>query len=68
MILLLVFAIGLAAGFVDAIAGGGGLIMLPGLLFSGLPVGGAIATNKLCGTCGAIASTSKLFKCMLGTC
>ncbi|MGD1900098.1 MAG: sulfite exporter TauE/SafE family protein [Phormidesmis sp.] len=57
MILLLVFAIGLAAGFVDAIAGGGGLIMLPGLLFSGLPVGGAIATNKLCGTCGAIAST-----------
>ncbi|MEL6552748.1 MAG: TSUP family transporter [Cyanobacteria bacterium J06621_11] len=59
MILLAVFGIGIIAGFVDAIAGGGGLIMLPGLLFSGLPVGGAIATNKLCGTCGAITSSLK---------
>ncbi len=59
MILLVVFAVGLAAGFVDAIAGGGGLIMLPGLLFTGLPVGSAIATNKLCGTAGALTSTLK---------
>lgn len=57
MILLLIFAVGLVAGFVDAIAGGGGLIMLPGLLFTGLPVGSAIATNKLCGTFGALTST-----------
>lgn len=55
----LVFAVGLVAGFVDAIAGGGGLIMLPGLLFAGLPVGSAIATNKLCGTFGALTSTLK---------
>ncbi len=59
MILLVVFLVGLAAGFVDAIAGGGGLIMLPGLLFTGLPVGSAIATNKLCGTFGALTSTLK---------
>ncbi len=59
MILLLIFAVGLVAGFVDAIAGGGGLIMLPGLLFTGLPVGSAIATNKLCGTFGALTSTLK---------
>ncbi len=59
MILLLIFAVGLLAGFVDAIAGGGGLIMLPGLIFSGLPVSGAIATNKLCGTLGALTSTLK---------
>ncbi len=59
MILLVVFGVGLAAGFVDAIAGGGGLIMLPGLLFTGLPVGNAIATNKLCGTFGALTSTLK---------
>ena len=59
MILLVIFGVGVVAGFVDAIAGGGGLIMLPGLLFSGLPVSSAIATNKLCGTCGAIASTTK---------
>ncbi|MBE9061904.1 TSUP family transporter [cf. Phormidesmis sp. LEGE 11477] len=59
MILLVVFGVGLVAGFVDAIAGGGGLIMLPGLLFTGLPVGGAIATNKLCGTFGALTSSLK---------
>lgn len=59
MILLVVFGVGLAAGFVDAIAGGGGLIMLPGLLFTGLPVGSAIATNKLCGTFGALTSSLK---------
>jgi uncharacterized protein len=59
MILLVVFGVGLAAGFVDAIAGGGGLIMLPGLLLTGLPVGSAIATNKLCGTAGALTSTLK---------
>lgn len=59
MILLVVFGVGLVAGFVDAIAGGGGLIMLPGLLFTGLPAGSAIATNKLCGTAGAIASSAK---------
>jgi len=56
---MVVFGIGLAAGFVDAIAGGGGLIMLPGLLFTGLPVGSAIATNKLCGTFGALTSALK---------
>ncbi len=35
------------AGFVDAIAGGGGLISLSAYLISGLPVHNAIATNKL---------------------
>ncbi len=57
--LLIITAVGLVAGFVDAIAGGGGLIMLPGLIFAGLPVGGAIATNKLCGTFGSLTSSLK---------
>lgn len=35
------------AGFVDAIAGGGGLISLPALLSAGLPPVAALATNKL---------------------
>ena len=35
------------AGFVDAIAGGGGLISLPAYMFAGVPVHNAIATNKL---------------------
>lgn len=34
-------------GFIDAIAGGGGLIMMPALLTAGLPPVHALATNKL---------------------
>ena len=33
------------AGFVDSIAGGGGLISLPVYLLAGLPIHNAIATN-----------------------
>ena len=56
---LLIFIFGLVAGFVDAIAGGGGAIMLPGLLLTGTPAVTAIATNKFCGTAGALTSLSK---------
>ena len=35
------------AGFIDAIAGGGGLISLPAYLISGIPIHMAIGTNKL---------------------
>ena len=38
---------GLAAGFVDAVAGGGGLISIPALLLAGVPPVSALATNKL---------------------
>lgn len=41
------FATGVAAGFVDAIAGGGGLITVPVLLNLGLPPPVALGTNKL---------------------
>ena len=44
---LLLFGVGLAAGFVDSIAGGGGLITLPVLLNLGLGPQQALATNKL---------------------
>src|SRR5262245_64066142 len=36
----------LASGFVDAIAGGGGVITVPALLAAGLPPQVALATNK----------------------
>src|SRR5579863_3937743 len=45
-ILALVLA-GFAAGFVDSIAGGGGIISLPALLAVGLPAHLALGTNKL---------------------
>jgi uncharacterized membrane protein YfcA len=45
-------AVGMLAGFVDAIAGGGGLITLPVLLSIGFSPVAAIATNKLQGSIG----------------
>ncbi|QUS34836.1 TSUP family transporter [Falsirhodobacter algicola] len=42
-----------AAGFVDAIAGGGGLITVPALMLAGLPPAQALATNKIQGAFGA---------------
>ncbi|WP_336973333.1 TSUP family transporter [Sphingobium aromaticiconvertens] len=49
-------AAALMAGFIDAIAGGGGLITLPALMAAGIPPVAAVATNKLqssIGTAGA---------------
>ena len=43
----LLFLAALAAGLIDAIAGGGGLIALPALLTAGFPVPLALGTNKL---------------------
>lgn len=40
------------AGFVDSIAGGGGLISLPAYLFAGLPVHVAYGTNKMAASVG----------------
>jgi len=41
------FVTGLAAGFVDSIAGGGGLITVPVLLSTGFAPQDALGTNKL---------------------
>ena len=49
----LLFGTGLVAGFVDAIAGGGGLITLPVLLSFGLDPRHALGTNKLQATFGS---------------
>ena len=43
----LVMAVGLAAGFLNVVAGGGSLISLPILIFLGLPAGVANATNRI---------------------
>lgn len=50
------------AGFVDSIAGGGGLISLPAYLLAGVPVHNALATNKLSSTIGTAISTARLIK------
>lgn len=53
-ILALLFLAGLAAGFIDAIAGGGGLITVPALLAAGLPPQIALGTNKFQSSCGTV--------------
>ncbi len=55
-IIVLLFLVGFVSGLVDSIAGGGGLISLPVLLFIGLPPQVALGTNKLQGTFGAFAA------------
>ena len=59
-ILGLLVAAALCAGFIDAVAGGGGLLTVPALLMAGLAPVEAIATNKLQGTFG-VASSSYAF-------
>src|SRR5690348_573619 len=49
----ILFITGLLAGFVDSIAGGGGLITLPVLLSFGIPPKLALGTNKLQATFGS---------------
>jgi len=46
LLLLALMAVGMLAGFVDAIAGGG-MITVPALLSAGLPPVAALATNKM---------------------
>lgn len=50
------------AGFVDSIAGGGGLISLPAYLAAGVPPHFAIGTNKLGSTMGTVISTARYAK------
>lgn len=47
------------ASFIDAIAGGGGLITVPAYLASGLPPHMALGTNKVSSSIGTIASSLK---------
>ena len=54
---LVVCPLAFIAGFVDAIAGGGGLISLPAFVFAGLPVHQAIGTNKLASSLGTTIAT-----------
>jgi len=67
---LLLSVVAIIAGFIDAVAGGGGLLTVPTLLSTGMPVHMVLGTNKLSSTFGsAIASytfyKSKLFSPIL---
>lgn len=57
---LIVCPLTFLGGFVDAVAGGGGLISLPAYMIAGLPPHFAIATNKLSSGMGTTVSTFRL--------
>ncbi len=56
-LLALLFLAAFAAGFVDSIAGGGGLITIPALLIVGVPPLETLGTNKLQGLFGSGSAT-----------
>ena len=60
--LLLLVAVAFIAGFVDAIAGGGGLLTLPALLTAGLPPHLVLGTNKLCATFGSATASFTFYR------
>lgn len=51
--LLILAAVAFVAGFIDAIAGGGGLLTVPALLTAGMPPHLVLGTNKLSSTFGS---------------
>ncbi|WP_251551115.1 TSUP family transporter [Neobacillus muris] len=61
-LLLILLVFGFLAAFIDSVVGGGGLIALPALLFTGLPPAAAVATNKLAGTVGSLTSTIMFYR------
>lgn len=56
-ILTLLFFVASVAGFIDAMAGGGGLLTLPALLAAGVPPTQALATNKLQSSFGSFSAS-----------
>lgn len=60
--LVILALVGLVAGTVDSIAGGGGLITVPALLATGLPPATALGTNKLQSCFGSFAATRYFLK------
>lgn len=61
-LLFLLFFVAVVAGFIDTLAGGGGLIVLPALIVSGIPPLFALGTNKLQGSMGTATATYMMLK------
>lgn len=59
---LLLLALVFLGGFVDSIAGGGGLITLPAYFAFGLPPHAALATNKFSSTLGTFSAVTRYWR------
>lgn len=56
-VFLILILVAVFAGFIDSIAGGGGLITIPAMLIMGIPPLDALGTNKLQGQFGSASAT-----------
>lgn len=61
-LVVMLICFGFLAAFIDSVVGGGGLISLPALLFTGMNPSAAVATNKLAGTMGSFTSTISFYR------
>lgn len=57
--LIALTVIAFSAGYIDAVAGGGGMLNLPALLFAGVPPVSALAVNKITGIAGTTLAVIK---------
>ncbi len=58
----ILFFVALFAGFIDAMAGGGGLLTIPALLLANIPPVSALATNKLQACAGSFSASLTMIK------
>lgn len=61
-VLGLLFGLAVFAGVIDTMAGGGGLIVVPGLIWAGLDPMGALATNKFQAIFGTASATLQFWR------
>jgi cupin 2 domain-containing protein len=62
LLALFLMTMAFLSGFVDAIAGGGGLVSLPALLCTGMPISTVLGTNKLQSGIGNIIAAYSYYK------
>lgn len=60
--LAILAVVAFVAGFIDAIAGGGGLLTTPALMTAGLPPHLVLGTNKLCATFGSATASFTYYR------
>lgn len=58
----ILFFVALMAGFIDAMAGGGGLLTIPSLLLTGINPVAVLATNKLQACAGSFSASVTMIK------
>ncbi len=62
IIIALLCLMSFLAGFIDSVAGGGGLVLLPALLLAGIPPQAALGTNKFAAIFGTSTALANFMK------